>query len=163
MNHEKDLYGLKQSDCPVLHSASVILQYIQWNHQITVRRYCRKGWHVTVVTRTYRRMHSISLKLQSYREHAIWISYACMLNTEKFHIFFVVSREKKPYSSTTAFSEFYIHELLPWNYFKFKNLRVLYSLALHNTFHVRSSTLGGDSFEAFFRVLDALSHSLLGK
>lgn len=64
-------------------------------------------------------MRSNSLKLQSYGEHATWISYACVFNTEKIHIFATVFREKKKklYSSTTAFSEF-IHNLTFINFYK---------------------------------------------
>lgn len=49
-------------------------------------------------------MHSASLQPQPYGEHTDWIRYACVFHTEKFHIFFIVIREKKPnYSSTTEF------------------------------------------------------------
>lgn len=39
---EKDPSGLKQSDCPALYSASIILNTYDGNNQSTARQYCRK-------------------------------------------------------------------------------------------------------------------------
>lgn len=43
-----------------------------------------------------------------------------------------------------------LHSWTPTQEFKFRKLRVIHSLAVHNTFPVWSSTLRGNSLEAFF-------------
>lgn len=74
----------------------------------------------------------------------------CSTQKNFTYFLFLSGKKKTLFIYNRIHSQFYIHELLYRSYFKFKNLRVIYSLAVCNTFHVQSSTLRGDSLEVFF-------------